>query len=179
MLFHELLNQEIGCLDCTAKDLSQKSGISAAALSRYRSGERQLDPSSQAFDRLCAALAQVAAEQGLVDHTQEAIRARFCTAENFDTVDAEQLLQNFDALITALNISVNRLCRGINYDSSAVFRFRNRTRRPAEPRKFAAAVARFVTRELDSPHDRAILAQLLTCGEEELSDPSVCCDRLV
>ena len=39
MYFYEQLNEYIKILNCTAKELSSVSGISAAALSRYRSGD--------------------------------------------------------------------------------------------------------------------------------------------
>lgn len=40
MKFCDKLNEYIGALACTAKELSEQSGISAATISRYRSGER-------------------------------------------------------------------------------------------------------------------------------------------
>lgn len=40
MDFKDKLNEYIIRLDCTAKDLAESSGLSAATLSRYRSGER-------------------------------------------------------------------------------------------------------------------------------------------
>ena len=40
MRFYEQLNQYMKVVNCTAKELCTVSGISAAALSRYRSGER-------------------------------------------------------------------------------------------------------------------------------------------
>lgn len=49
MNFHEKLNEYIQMLPCTAKELSELSGLSAATLSRYRSGERVPDMHSSAF----------------------------------------------------------------------------------------------------------------------------------
>ncbi|MDD6021370.1 MAG: hypothetical protein ACI4GA_00400 [Acutalibacteraceae bacterium] len=94
------------------------------------------------------------------------------------SADTQQLLKNFDALVSTLNISINKLCRHINYDVSTVFRFRNGTRRPAEPEKFAAAVAGYVTREFVSAQDLAILANLLDCSENELADSSARFEKL-
>lgn len=56
MKFCEILNEYIERLCCTAKDLSEKSGISAAALSRYRSGERLPDTDSDTAKKLCTAI---------------------------------------------------------------------------------------------------------------------------
>ena len=56
MRFYEQLNQYMKAVNCTAKELCTVSGISAAALSRYRSGERTLDIHSETFEQLCSAL---------------------------------------------------------------------------------------------------------------------------
>ena len=60
MRFYEQLNQYMKAVNCTAKELCTVSGISAAALSRYRSGERTLDIHSETFEQLCSALETLA-----------------------------------------------------------------------------------------------------------------------
>lgn len=40
MDFKKLLDDYMKQLDCTAKDLAENSGLSAATISRYRSGDR-------------------------------------------------------------------------------------------------------------------------------------------
>lgn len=179
MKFCEILNEYIEKLCCTAKDLSKKSGISAAALSRYRSGERLPDPDSEAAKKLCTAIVEIAKEKGITEITEERVWKVFLNTEDFDYIDSEQLLQNFNMLLSVLNISINRLCRHINYDVSAVFRFRNGTRKPAEPRKFACAVAGYVVREFDSAQNIAVLSELLVCSEEEITDDSIRFERLM
>ena len=54
MRFYEQLNQYMKVVNCTAKELCTVSGISAAALSRYRSGERVPDVHSETFEQLCS-----------------------------------------------------------------------------------------------------------------------------
>ena len=133
MKFYEKLNEYIKQLGCKAKDVSEISGISAATLSRYRSGERLPDMNSKAFEKLCFAIAQIAKQNNNSDITKESVREFFLETEDFMPANTEQLLKNFDAIVTTLNISINKMCRYINYDVSTVFRFRNGTRRPAEP----------------------------------------------
>ena len=60
MRFYEQLNQYMKAVNCTAKELCIVSGISAAALSRYRSGERVPDVHSETFEQLCSALETLA-----------------------------------------------------------------------------------------------------------------------
>ena len=178
MRFYEILNDYMAQLSCMAKDICEKSGISAATLSRYRSGERLPAPHSEAFEKLCLALAEIAVEHGIPAITEDTVREAFLTADDIEPVDSKQLLQNFDFLVSMLNINMNRLCRYINYDVSSISRFRSGTRKPAEPRKFAAAVAGYVVRELDSPQKLTILTELLGCGTDTLSDSTVCFERL-
>ena len=65
MKFSETLNNYIEKLDCKAKDICKKSGISAATLSRYRSGERLPEPNSEPLKRLCAAISEIARDKGV------------------------------------------------------------------------------------------------------------------
>lgn len=178
MRFYEKLNEYIERLDCMAKDVGEASDISAATLSRYRSGERLPDVNSETFEKLCFAIAVIAKKKNISGITEDSVRESFLETEDFLSADTEQLLQNFDTLVSTLNISINKLCRHINYDVSTVFRFRNGTRRPAEPERFAAAVAGYVSRELDSAQGKAILAELVGCPEQELSDSSARFEKL-
>lgn len=63
MHFYEQLNQYMKVVNCTAKELCTVSGISAAALSRYRSGERVPDVHSETFEQLCSALETLALKE--------------------------------------------------------------------------------------------------------------------
>ena len=178
MKFQAQLNAYIQQLDCLAKDLSAASGISAATLSRYRSGERLPDPNAPAFGQLCQGIAQLAAERGLTELTEATVRDAFLATEDLSQADTELLMRNFDLLLSVLDISVSRLCRHLNYDPSTIFRFRNGSRRPADPAQFAAAVASSIAREQDTPQDVAVLASLLSCDPEALTDAAVRFDRL-
>lgn len=179
MRFYEILNEYIELLGCMAKDICEKSGISAATLSRYRSGERLPVLDSDTFDKLCLALADIAGENGINEITEHTVRERFLSAQDYESVDPKQLLQNFDTLVSMLDINITRLCRYINYDVSTVFRFRNGTRKLAEPEKFAVAVAGYVIKELDSAQNIAVLSELLVCSEEEIADNSIRFERLM
>lgn len=178
MKFYEMLNEYIEQLGCRAKDICERTAISASTLSRYRSGERLPVIDSEAFDKLCLALADIARENCINEITEEMIRERFLSAQDYKSVDSKQLLQNFDTLVSMFDINITRLCRYINYDVSTVFRFRNGTRKPAEPEKFAASVAEYVIRVFDSTQDIAALSELLVSDEEEIADNSIRFEKL-
>lgn len=177
MLFHEKLNQYMVTLDCSAKEVSAVSGLSAATLSRYRSGERVPSIHSESFENLCDAIVALA-KQKQTDMTKASVVAAFQACDDMITADRELLRQNFNALIAVLNMNITKLCRYTNYDVSTVFRIRNGTRKPADPVQFAAAVAGYVSREMASTADKAVLAKLLDCPAKSLSDSAQCCEKL-
>lgn len=179
MKFHEQLNAYIEQLDCMAKEVSELSGISAATLSRYRTGSRVPDAESDAFENLCSAIAELAERKRLADITAESVRGQFMQTSDLRSRDTDRLLENFDLLLATLDVGIGRLCRHINYDASTVSRFRNGSRRPSDPEKFASSVAEYVAREWDSVRDRAALAHLIGCAEVELADSSVRYERLM
>ena len=53
MTFSEQLNEYLSILNCSAKELSQISGLSNSVISRYRSGERVPRPESEKLNQLC------------------------------------------------------------------------------------------------------------------------------
>ena len=179
MKFHEQLNAYIEQLYCMAKEVSELSGISAATLSRYRTGSRVPDAESDAFENLCSAIAELAERKRLADITAESVRGQFMQTSDLRSRDTNRLLENFDLLLATLDVGIGRLCRHINYDASTVSRFRNGSRRPSDPEKFASSVAEYVAREWDSVRDRAALAHLIGCAEDEFADSSVRYERLM
>ena len=118
MKFHEQLNAYIEQIDCMAKEVSEQSGVSAATLSRYRTGSRLPDTESDAFENLCSAIAELARQKQLGDITAESVREQFMQSSDLRPRDADRLLENFDLLLATLDVGISKLCRHINYDAS-------------------------------------------------------------
>ena len=173
MTFSEQLNDYMEQLACSARELGDQGGISAASLSRYRSGARVPALGTKAFENLCSAIARLAAKNNLPEITTDAVKAAFLACEDFAGADKEALRQNFNALLSVLPINLSQLCQYTNYDASAIFRIRNGTRKPADADRFAAAVASFVTRELQTAYEIAAVAELIGCETQEIDDQSV------
>ena len=178
MRFYEQLNEYMKLLNCTAKELCSASGISAAALSRYRSGERVPDVHSETFEQLCSALETLALKRERTNFTKTEIRQQFLACSDMKSTDKEQLRQNFNTLISVLNLNITKLGQHISYDTSTIFRFRNGSRSPADPEGFVLAVSAYVARKYCQGDDLYVLAQLLECSEEELNDTSVVCEKI-
>lgn len=178
MKFHEQLNEYIQRIDCTAKELSDASGLSPATLSRYRSGERVPGIDTKAFRQLTVAIVQIAEKKQIPAITADLVAEGFRSCSDIVTVNREQLCRNFDVLLSLLNINISKLCQSINYDSSTIFRFRNGTRQPADPAEFAAAVAKYIVYERNEESDKTVLAELLNCPADEIADPELAVQQI-
>lgn len=178
MRFCEQLNEYITRLDCRGKELAEAAGLSAPSLSRYRTGERTPGRGSAVLTALSDALADMAKAKALPDMDADTLYSAFLQCDEYAGTDKKMLRENFNALIEVMGLSVAKLCRCANYDTSAIFRFRRGERQPAEPEQFAAAVASYVSREMDGPAQREVAAALLGCAAEDLCDRAAYCRRV-
>lgn len=178
MRFCEQLNEYITRLDCRGKELAEAAGLSAPSLSRYRTGERTPGRGSAVLTALSDALADMAKAKALPGMDADTLYSAFLQCDEYAGTDKKMLRENFNALIEVMGLSVAKLCRCANYDPSAIFRFRWGERQPAEPEQFAAAVASYVSREMDGPAQREVAAALLGCAAEDLSDRAAYCRRV-
>lgn len=178
MKFNEKLNEYIEILDCTAKELSRCSGISTTTISRYKNGERVPEINSDALNQLCNAIAQTAKQKQIKEITYDSVIESFLNCSDIVTINKENLRQNFNTLISVLNINISKLCRDTNYDVSTVFRFRNGSRQPSDPIKFADSIAAYVSKKMESTSEKAAVAALIGCTPEALSDSSECYEKV-
>ena len=180
MNFSEKLKDYMEMMQYTAKDLSDASQLSPATVSRYRSGERVPEPNSDAFDRLCNAIVLLSKKgSAAAPLSREVVVESFLCCSDFIASDQELFRQKLNMLISVLKINLSGLCRCTNYEASALFRIRNGSRKPSEPAKFAADIARYVAETTDKCTEKESLAGLLGCSVNELSDFSARFERVL
>ena len=165
-MFKDQLNAYIAQLECSGRELAEASGLSAATVSRYRSGERRPESAAER-EKLVFGIVRLAAVRGVPSLTEAAVTeglGRFFAEDGFDP---EHLRSNLNSLLTTFSISSSDLARSTNYDASYLSRIRSGQRRPADPDRFVSAVAGFVLRRCDGPADRRVLTELIGAGTEE------------
>lgn len=172
MKFYHKLNEYMELLSCTAKEICNLSGISAASFSRYRNNERVLEMGRKPFEGLCSAIAQMAIQKKIPNVTAKSVKESFISCEDFVSTDKELLRQNFNTLLAALNVNLTQLCLYMNYDTSAILRIRNGTRKPGDAERFASAVASFVVRKMQTPQEIAAVAKLIGCDTDKIYNMS-------
>lgn len=158
MRFFERLNEWMELADCTAKELSEACGLSAATLSRFRSGERT--PDQEGLKLLLQGLCSIAACKGK-QLSPDSLYAQCTDCMDLQRSDPEILRTKINRLLTVLHISSAELAKAISYDPSFLSRIRSGQRAPADPKRFAADVARFVVRRFDGESGRSAVAHML------------------
>lgn len=169
MDFKKLLDDYMKQLDCTAKDLAEKSGLSAATISRYRSGDRTQEDGSENFARLINGIVSIAESKGIPDISEQSVSDSFSPYAR-NSVDIAHFQKNFHTLLTVVQINISDLARFLNFDPSYISRIRNGQRQPANPTEFARKISAFVARHCQTEEQKAVISSLLHCPMEELSN---------
>lgn len=173
MDFKDKLAEYIDLLNCTAKELCESSGLSAATISRYRSGERIPEADTDNLTNLIEGIVCIAQNRKIADITVPSVSAAFSPFVKNNTVDMKQLQTNFNTLLTMLSVNVSELSRFLNYDSSYVSRIRNGLRRPANPEEFAWSIAGFIIRRYQNDSEKEAIADLIGCKSDKLENHDV------
>ena len=169
MDFKKLLDDYMKQLDCTAKDLAEKSGLSAATISRYRSGDRTPEDGSENFARLINGIVSIAESKGIPDISEQSVSDSFSPYVR-NSVDIAHFQKNFHTLLTVVPINISDLAHFLNFDPSYISRIRNGQRQPANPTEFARKISAFVAKHCQTEEQKAVISSLLHCPMEELSN---------
>lgn len=170
MTFQEKLEEYIEQLDCTAKMLSERSGLSTATISRYRSGDRVPEADSDNLANLVTGIVRIAGEKGLSEFTIQTVTDSFLPYVKSKNPDIDNLQKNLNTLLSILPVNISELAKYINYDASYISRIRNGQRQPANPQQFISGVSHFVARRYQDTSKKALIADMIGCNLEELQD---------
>ncbi len=164
MDFHEHLNAVMKKYHISAKAVSELSGISTSAISRYRKGERT--PDSTASQHILSAVLRLIGQKGekLSEEEQLSIQNALTRKESvFHT-------EHFDLLISKLNISMTKLSGQINYSLPYLSSIRSGKNQPADRERFLNGLCAYLKMYRQRESDRQIL-QIIT-GSNNLDNLS-------
>ena len=117
MEFNEKLNEYIAMLGVTRKELSKASGLSAATISRYCSGEREPGAGSDQMRRLADGIALLAAERGIDRMDRETVKNTLTSSlSDSMLIDYDTFVTNLNLLMKDLDVRTSELARGIYSD---------------------------------------------------------------
>lgn len=164
MTFPELLNEYISKLNCTASELAEASGLTAASLSRYRSGQRK--PETDTIKKLSAGITNMAQLSGRTDVSYDSVFSRFMEETGTVDVNNTQFSCNFENLVNALQINLNELAKSMRYDPSYLSRIKKGQRLPADINKFAESLSRFLIKKYGDSEKTEQICRLIGCVSE-------------
>ena len=157
MDFSAHLNRYIEEIGCTAKDLADASSISAAAISRYRAGDRTPDPDSKQLRMLAAGLATLS--DGALD--EQVVHDDLASTISGIAVDYDTFLENLKMLLSALSANNNELARALSFDPSYISRILSGQRRPADMHAFTTGIAKFAAHRCVQGEASQVVRELL------------------
>ncbi|MGI6221362.1 MAG: helix-turn-helix domain-containing protein [Coriobacteriales bacterium] len=178
MAFDALLNGYIDCIGCTARELARVSGISASAISRYRSGERTPDPESDHLQRLAAGLAELSGRDGGEQLDPDAVLDELKSSVSGIEVAYDAYVANLNALLGALGISNSALARSLAFDPSYISRVLAGQRRPSDIPDFTRRVAQFIAMRHTEDDELGKIASVTGLDAEALAEQSSCASAI-
>lgn len=144
MSFVSTLNEYCTLLECSSKDLAERSGISPSTLSRYRSGRRTPSCDGESVRKLATGIVSLARERGVdAIGSVETVTAELLEGLNHSS---ERFSRRLDALMRTFQVSNVEMARHVAVDPSYLSRIRNGRRSPADPQGLACRCAEFIVR---------------------------------
>ncbi len=144
MNFAECLNQYISALVCSAKELSDASGVSTAVISRYRSGDRVPLPDSPQLRALARGIVRLSDNGRGHILSYEHVLSEFTKTITGITVPFPLFISNLTSLLTTLGISNNELARALNFDPSYISRILSGKRHPSDILGFVSMISHYI-----------------------------------
>lgn len=166
MEFYLLLDNYIKEIGCTAKQLAEKSKLSASVISRYRSGDRVPSPDSDILKKLATGISQ------LSDQSYDIILGQMNSCLTSRTSFAKHAFYKIDRLVSELYIKQADIARAFNYDASFISRVLSGQRLPSNIDGFLRDIARYVAANCSSKERIEILAGTIYVTSSELQSES-------
>ena len=170
MKFGELLNQYMNRLDCSGKELSDRTGLSSSLISRYRNGEREPQPDSDAIRTLAHALSAAALEKGVENLSEEAIFCAFQEVLLVKARDYDAFLHKFNVLYDELHLNMKDISAFTNFDTSFLYRIKSGERKTSDLSSFRDKIAKYLVSTFSTFEDREKIASLLDIDVNKTSD---------
>ena len=161
MSFQKLINEDMERIGCTLSELSRVSGLNAAVLSRYRSGEREPRLGSRQLEDLLNGLNRLELSVGLSDRSAQ----RRAAYENSLMTKRLLLPDRLSRITEVVPVTIKELSIALNYDASYLSRIRAGKRNPQDPEQFARNLCLYIIRSA-SPEQKNTLMELCKCSSE-------------
>lgn len=164
MFFKDVFNSYLNELNCTAKEFSLESGISEAVISRYRSGDRVPKVNSLQLNKIIDSIYNISVNKNLKYNKKDITKKLINSISNHNYFN----YQNFNKIITTLNVNINDMSKYISFDASHISRIRYGKTKPSDSNYFSKKVCDYIIHKYNSNELINIFPQLK--DSDNLSD---------
>lgn len=185
MTFSQQLNNFISILNCTAKELSDRAGLTPATLSRYCSGKRIPSADSIEIDKITNGICSIASSISSISDNKQLQKlcdysyVKNCLTSSISSnVDSSLIINNFNTLINSLDINLNKLAKYLGYDSSFLYRIKTGQRKPGDTNSFVNNTCQYIVTNYNDSDSLASIAAIIGCTPSELSDQKAFLSKL-
>ena len=174
MRFCEELKRYMDIIGCSATELSRKTGISNAAISRYISGKREPEPESEYIKKLSDALYILADEKSLGIKKSEILNILEESLTSSKKIyEFEDFVGNFKLLQEGLGLSNVSMGKALGYDASYISRIKKAERKPLDIDDFIERITGYIVNNYKSAERRNFIAKIFECRPEDLKGDDI------
>ncbi len=156
--FGDVLKKYMEEAEISVKELADASGLSASAISRYRSGERLPAAGGAELQNLLNAL-----ERYYPAERKEEVRQAFAKVMPADSISKQVFADRLAYLVKYLSLNQRKMAAYVGYDASFLSRIMSGKRLPSDMDQLSEKTSEFVVKQLKNRGIRSRLEELLEC----------------
>lgn len=179
MKFKDQLNAYLKEIPANQNELAERSGLSAATISRLCSGKREPAYNSSELESLARALCALADEKGAAFPPYEDVyQSLRDLLDDMLRVDYGVFLENLKYLLKFLGVKNTELAKGIHSDLSHLTRILAGSSNPGDVNLFIHDVSTYLALRYVGSNELGAIAKLLDVQPEDISTSAALRDHL-
>ncbi len=174
MSFGSELERYMGSIGISGRELAAASGVSEAALSRYRQGKRVPEASGDRIRDIASALYDLSVSRDVDCGSRDDILKHLLSTLPGADIDHDSFVGLLRELTLTLGITNVSLAKALNFDPSHISRIFSGRRRVNDAGDFAYKCASYVAGRYGNAEYAGTISALTGCTEAEAADPTEC-----
>ena len=169
MKFSEELNNYLQLLNCSAQDLSNKTGLSPTLISRYLNDKRTPRLGSDYFKKIVDGIYDISLSNH-IELNKDSIYNVLNKSLSFADINFDDFVANFNHLIMELNLNISDIAKSLGYDTSFISKVRSKNRKPSDLSDFSKKTASFIVQNCQKDEQKDVISSIVNCSLEDLDN---------
>lgn len=169
MKFSEELNNYLQLLNCSAQDLSNKTGLSPTLISRYLNDKRTPRLGSDYFKKIVDGIYDISLSNH-IELNKDSIYNVLNKSLSFADINFDDFVANFNHLIMELNLNISDIAKSLGYDTSFISKVRSKNRKPSDLSDFSKKIANYIVQNCQKDEQKDVISTIVNCSLEDLDN---------